>query len=547
MGRSGLQEPISSRRFLAPVLAALLTTMSGCGTLIPSIGLNPERPTAAPILEPPDAGSEASESPQSSRAPSIASQIGQSCSKAGATAASPQLGNPVTVGDDVEVLPIDLPTALRLVNASNPTVALAQARVTEAFARLQQAEWYWLPDLRSGPTYLRQDGRNQGSHGEIFDISKSNLFEGAGLVMSFRLSDALFGPLVARRLVEAQSAQAAAVSQTIQLETALAYQDLLAVYGRLAINRDTMARAEDLVQYTERAARQELVSKPADVNRARAELEERKRQRIDVEADLGTASARLAQLLLLRPSVDLQPTEPAAVPIALVPTVCPLDELVATGLMNRPELAESRALVEAAVTRWRQARVSPLLPRFDVAYAGGTFGGGINDVVGNFGARGDALAQATWEFHNLLAGDIARANERRSQYEQANLHVTEVQARIAAEIVAAAKNVRARERSLASAQEGVIQSLEAWRRLRIGAYGMSNPRTRLLDTLEPLIALRTLADARERYLQEVIEFNKAQFRLYAAMGNPPMDALATATPVPVQIAPSPPPPNLAQP
>src|SRR5262245_16710740 len=32
-------------------------------------------------------------------------------------------------------VPIDLPTALRLVNASNPTVALARARVEEAYAR----------------------------------------------------------------------------------------------------------------------------------------------------------------------------------------------------------------------------------------------------------------------------------------------------------------------------------------------------------------------------------------------------------------------------
>ena len=81
-----------------------------------------------------------------------------------------------------------------------------------------------------------------------------------------------------------------------------------------------------------------------------------------------------------------------------------LDELVATGLMNRPELAESRALVEAALARWRQARVGPFIPRLEVSYLGGDFGGGRNASLSNFDARGDGLAQATWELHGLGMG-----------------------------------------------------------------------------------------------------------------------------------------------
>src|SRR5947207_599443 len=43
----------------------------------------------------------------------------------------------------VQVLPIDLPNALRLANAANPTVLLARARVEEAYARVQQARVAW--------------------------------------------------------------------------------------------------------------------------------------------------------------------------------------------------------------------------------------------------------------------------------------------------------------------------------------------------------------------------------------------------------------------
>ena len=94
----------------------------------------------------------------------------------------------------VSTLAINLPTALRLANASNPTIALAGERVAEAYARLQQAKALWLPTLQTGPGYNRHDGRIQNCTGIVFDTSKSNFFEGGGPVMGWQGSEALFGP-----------------------------------------------------------------------------------------------------------------------------------------------------------------------------------------------------------------------------------------------------------------------------------------------------------------------------------------------------------------
>ena len=71
----------------------------------------------------------------------------------------------------VRVLPIDLPTALRLVNASNPTIALARERVREAYAHLQEARSLWLPTLLTGPAYVRHDGQLQNASGLVFPVS----------------------------------------------------------------------------------------------------------------------------------------------------------------------------------------------------------------------------------------------------------------------------------------------------------------------------------------------------------------------------------------
>jgi hypothetical protein len=103
-----------------------------------------------------------------------------------------------------EIVPIDLATALRLVDANNPTVALARRRVDEAYARERQAEVLWLPDLRSGVTYDRNDGRAQNSNGSIFTISKQNLLAGGGAALDWNTPEILFGPLVAQRQTAAE-------------------------------------------------------------------------------------------------------------------------------------------------------------------------------------------------------------------------------------------------------------------------------------------------------------------------------------------------------
>jgi hypothetical protein len=87
---------------------------------------------------------------------------------------------------------------------------------------------------------------------------------------------------------------------------------------------------------------------------------------------------------------------------------------------------------------------------------------------------------------------------------------------------------------LGAAQEGVRQALEMWRRLSESTFGLATP-TGKYDPLGPLLAEQALDQARGLYLSEVIEYNKAQFRLYTALGQPSMEALCQATPIGVEV------------
>jgi outer membrane protein TolC len=245
------------------------------------------------------------------------------------------------------VLPIDLTTTLRLVDANNPTIALARERINESYANLRHAQVLFLPSLQTGPAYFRHDGLLQNSTGLVFSTSKWNFFEGGGATLSVETSDALFAPIVARRLLQAQTAEAQGVANRIQLDAASRYLDLLQAFGALAINVETRENAERAEKVANQVEAAGFGKTPGDANRIRMEVQLREQERTELLGRSAVASALLAQVLLLDPTVDLRPTDPVIVPITLLSAETSLDELTATGLMNRPELAEGRA-------RWRR-------------------------------------------------------------------------------------------------------------------------------------------------------------------------------------------------
>jgi outer membrane protein TolC len=484
--------------------------------------------------------------------------VAQGSAPAGAAPVAPAAPPPLSAPDvpiakapanrrEFRKLAIDLPYALRLANASNPTIATALERINQARAQLLAARVSFLPDIWVGgnpdnygflPTFYHHGGEIQNAAGNVFPVTKNFVDLPAGASINYKLADVIFAPYIARDSAAAIAARARVVRTNIQLEVALTYLDLVRAYGALAINAESLARAKQMYAFANQAIQNGLGKTTADANRASTEVEIRTQQQFEFEGQAAVVSAKLAQLLLLEPTVDLVPGDPKVVPIALVSNEPEIEDLIAIGLMNRPEMAESRALVGAAYKRWQQDRSRPFLPTLSVVFYGSQFGGGSNlfgtPEIHTYGGRDDFMAQAAWELKNLGFGDLARARESRSQYNQANLHVAEVTAEVAADVTAAAKLVGLRQRSLQNGQEAVRQAEEMWTRLAKAAFGMVGG-ARRYDPLEPLIAEQQLNQARMMYLDEVIAFNRYQLRLYWAMGQPPLSAMPEATSLPVQV------------
>ena len=78
-------------------------------------------------------------------------------------------------------LPIDLPSALRLVDPRSLDIAIAVQQIEKSRAEHDLAKYIWLPTIQLGGQYYRHDGPIENAFGatEITPVTSANL--GAGV------------------------------------------------------------------------------------------------------------------------------------------------------------------------------------------------------------------------------------------------------------------------------------------------------------------------------------------------------------------------------
>src|SRR5262249_42898780 len=226
----------------------------------------------------------------------------------------------------------------------------------------------------------------------------------------FAVTDALFAPLAERQVVRAREAALQTARNDSLLAVAEAYFNVQQARGELAGAIDAARRAEEVVRRTEKlAAGGEGILAEVDVVRARTEFARRDQALDTARERWRIASADLIRVLRLASGSLIEPLEAPHLRVTLIPHKC-VDDLIPLALRSRPELATQQALVEATLVRLQQERLRPLIPSVLLRggstnpagiLGGGYFGGGRNDSLNHFGARGDFDIEVLWELQNL--------------------------------------------------------------------------------------------------------------------------------------------------
>lgn len=434
---------------------------------------------------------------------------------------------------NVDTFELNLPTALSMVGGQHPAVGLAQWRVQEAYARLDQAEVLWLPSLQAGFSFDRHDGNLQASDGKIVDVNR-NAFQygmgagavGAGttprpgVVAEFHLADAVFQPKIARKTAWARGHAANGVMNEQLLNVAVAYLELLNAHQDSRIMRESLDRTHELSKLTTDFA-DTGQGLQADADRVATELTLVESRLVSARERIAVASARLAEALSIGADRTIAPLDPTVVPIDLVPLDMEKATLISTGLRNRPELKESQALVSAAFDQYKRQKYAPFVPSVLLGVSTGGFGGGLGNNLSDVDSRYDVDALMTWEVRNLGFGEKAARREATSRIEQAKFEKIRVMDQVTRQVNEAHVQVLHRAERITVTQRAIETAQNSYQR------NLSRIRDGQGLPLEVLQSVQALEDARRAYLNAVMDYNEAQFRLQWALGWP-VDAPATS-------------------
>lgn len=464
------------------------------------------------------------------------------------------------------VFPIDLSSALQLAGVQNPEMLLARERVVEAVAVRQLAAAQFLPNINLGTNFDNHNGPLQNSLGVIQKVNRGSLYLGLGagavgagtvtipgLVWNGNVSDVLYGALASRQFVRQRELASQAIRNEVLLAVATAYGELLRAECKRAIAIQNRDEAAEVARVTANYAKTGQ-GRQADADRAATELEQRNADVIKAGAEILTASARLAELLDLDPSVRLHATDGWVLPAPIVPDPVPLNELIAIALTQRPELGSRQAAIRAALMHMRGTKLLPFAPNVILGYSAGTFGGGSNLAAegilqpdgtilqqprfDSFAGRQDFDAVLYWSVRNLGVGNLALNRLAESNVRSEQFRTIQVLDRVRSDVAKAHARTHARSAEIETAERAVQSGQRAFQE------DFTRTRNREGLPIEVLDSLRLLGRGRYAYLEAIIDYNRAQFELYVALGQPPADLLARPVPESLVAPPrSPMPPN----
>ncbi len=428
-------------------------------------------------------------------------------------------------------MPVNLATALQLAGVKPLDIAAATVHVQQGLALLLQAKVLWVPNVNGGINYARHDGQLQNIFtGALFQKGTQQFFTGGGPSLNVAVTDAIYEPLAASRVVAARQANLQAARNDVLLAVAQAFFALQDARGRKVGADATIVRARRLVNLTEGLS-PGLIA-PLEINRARAELQSLLQTREVAIRDWRVASAALAEILLLDPETLLEPVEPPFVQVSLIPATEDLLELVSVAINNRPEITSQQELLIAANQRLKQEKKRPFLPNLLVLspttgtglLAAGNLAGGPNGFMNANGHSASFEVAAVWELQNAGVGNIGRIRQRRAEQDLAAIDVTRVVYRVRSEVSQAVARLQTARARVPQTEIGLVQATESADKNFVGLRETSRPAGELLRLIirpqEVVAALIALETAYEQYSDAVNEYNAAQFALYRALGEP---------------------------
>ena len=409
--------------------------------------------------------------------------------------------------DSVGVLPIDLPTTLKLAGANNIEILSAEQKVEAAHAQSLSANEKYLPTFTPGIFYLQHNNRLQSTTGDFLYVNKHSIFGGVKGEFSWELRDAIFQSLAAHQRANASEFAYEATTNDILLQAVNQYYDLLQTKQAENVAKESANLFQELKQEIEHKVNVELGS-PSDLFLVRAEqahatytLEQAKEQSI-------LASLRLASTLRLDPTVVLVPADSQLVEVTIIPKETSAKSSIEKAIAQRPELLSHQSLLTAATNEKTAAIFGPLIPSVKATASSGGFGPEFGDLKNS----NDIGLTLQWSIGSGGLFDFGRGRFATAQERSLDLQIDKIRDQITVEVLSAYTQVRTKAHQMEASRQGLKDVQDAVK------LAQERQQTGIGIALEVVQALKSYYTVEKDYLEAVIGYNKAQYGLYRALG-----------------------------
>ncbi len=403
---------------------------------------------------------------------------------------------------------VNLETVLKLGGANNLTIQEYKQRQKLALANLAKAKEWWLPDIFAGATIHQLWGNAMNSDGKIFtNVDRQSFWGGTGLNATLDFGDGIFKARAAKLKVKASEYLTQAEKNKALLNIIETYYDFLAAQLHYNAYEQLVAEADDLASQIAAQVdaglrfESELLLAKSNSNHMRVEM-------LNARTRYYNRSATLVKLLNLDPGMKLVAAETVLAPIELIITQS-MDGSFDSAYQSRPELKSMELTLQSLYEEKKTTTTGLLLPELSVNAKGSYFG----DVFSPLDATAEFNGALLWKVplgRLTYGGELKQYNARialqKIQMKQAIAQVNE-------EVISAREQILAAKEQTEVALEGS----------RLGEQALEQSIARQqLGTVRPfeiLQAMEIYIKSRLDHLKAASTYNKAQYKLFVAMGN----------------------------
>jgi outer membrane protein TolC len=423
-----------------------------------------------------------------------------------------------------EMLPVDLPTVIKVAAAQNLDIEQARHRVEADRGRYEASVGALFPVIGPAFTFNDVQGVGQNANGTLSAANFNTIVPAVLLQWIINPGRVAYDIVAAKKRLRASSQLEDAAQLDALRTAAVQYYDLILTQAKVAVARQAVAQAEEALRLTHLRARAGT-GLAADELRSKAFLAGRQQDLIVALNAFYEASVALTVTLHLDPTVTLVPAPREIDQVTLVEPALAVDQLMTMAVNHRPDLKAARTLL-AAVRADKSAVVwGALGPQLQAAYSYGGIEARVSGNSSGLQEQRKATAGAGFAFGVSSFGHmkIARANLR-SAATDAERQLNQIRA----EVVSAQQASITTSQLVPIAREQVDSAEEA---LRLAQANLKSGTMLLLDVLQ---AQNEVDAGRLRYADAVVRYNQAQINMLASLGLLDSPTLTNSTTQPAE-------------